>query len=182
MRVVFTDDIECVSAAVEVCSDTLECVSIECGNHGTRQFLLWTSNQLTSTSALVIPQTGAVGLSQARRLKEVVFRLGVLNDVWITLALKTITPDHRDLRQISIYIPTYSFLNTRQSLEEIYSHWADLDCFLVKLRDLNTIHTRVIHGAEGEEDAHECIEMLPEMMKRRIIELVDQRMFDQSYV
>ena len=74
-------DIECVSVAVEVCSDTLECVSIECGNHGTRQFLLWTSNQLTSTSTLVIPQAGAVGLSQARRLKEVVFRLRVLNDV-----------------------------------------------------------------------------------------------------
>ena len=131
----------------------------------------------------MIPQVGAVDLSKARRLKEVVFRLGVLNDVWITLALKTITPDHRNLHQISIYIPTYSFLNTSQSLGEIYSHWVDLDCFLIKMRDLNTIHTRVMHWAEGGEDAYECTEMLlPDMMKRRMIELVDQRMFDQSHI
>ena len=131
----------------------------------------------------MIPQVGAADLSKARRLKEVVFRLGVLNDVWITLALKTITPDHRNLHQISIYIPTYSFLNTSQSLGEIYSHWVDLDCFLIKMQDLNTIHTRVMHGAEGGEDVYECTEMLlPDMMKRRMIELVNQRMFDQSHV
>lgn len=105
------------------------------------------------------------------------FWLGALDDVWITLALKTLTPNHRDLHQISIYIHVNRFLKTRLAMEEIHRQWADLDHFLVQLWESNAIHTRVIYRLKGEKEARECVRgLLPEMTKRGTVELVDQRL------
>lgn len=126
-------------------------------------------------------------MSKARRLKEVVVHLGVLDDVWATLALKTLTPNHRDLHQISIHIPINSPLEPRLTMGfggiDGWWRWADLDRFLVQLWELNAFHTRVVYVPAGEKEACECIgKLLPEMMKRGIVELVDKRELDESDV
>lgn len=124
-----------------------------------------------------IPHVASIDFSRAKSLKQVAFWLGALDDVWITLALKTLTPNHRDLHQISIYIPVNRFLKTRLAMEEIHRQWADLDHFLVQLWESNAIHTRVIYRLKGEKEARECVRgLLPEMTKRGTVELVDQRL------
>ena len=61
--------------------------------------------------------------------------------------------------------------------------WADLDRFLVQLWELNAFRTRVVYVPAGEKEACECIgKLLPEMMKRGIVELVDKRELDESDV
>jgi len=63
-------------------------------------------------------------LSEATKLRDVVFRTGSQDVKWVTIALQTIAPQHRNLRTISIYLPIYlvSFdvgSNIRESLGEV---------------------------------------------------------------
>lgn len=46
----------------------------------------------------------SIDLSKATKLKDAVFFLTSPNVEWITVALQTITPEHRHLRQISIRV------------------------------------------------------------------------------
>lgn len=89
------------------------------------------------------------------------------------MGLKTLTPDHRDLRQISFYIPVDDPASDGERAEEIHRQWVDLDRLLVRLWELNRFHTRVIHSARGKEGGvRERLErLLPEMTKRGIVEL-----------
>lgn len=92
------------------------------------------------------------------------------------MALKTLTPDHRDLQQISICVPVGDSACDGRRAKKIRRRWVDLDRFLVQLWESNTFHTRIIDKTKGEEEgARKRLEvLLPEMTKRGIVELTDQ--------
>jgi len=95
------------------------------------------------------------------------------------MALQTITPEHRDFRQISIYLPTHlTFWNIgadiKRSLGEATSRgWSDLDYLLVQFWEAFSIRPRVGCERRGEkgQNTEYCIEcLLPEITERGIVD------------
>ena len=95
------------------------------------------------------------------------------------MALQTVTPLHRDLRQISIYLPYYllTFLDNvgdrRTVGEAISSQWYDLDRFLVQIWKLHSIRPKVGYAgsAEDVQNMEFYAEYLfPEMTRRGIVD------------
>ena len=88
------------------------------------------------------------------------------------MALRTITSKHRDLQQISIYVPSRS-TSTRDQ-ETVSRQWMDLDRLLVQVWESHAIRTKVICGAAEKKVMCGYIgSLLPEITKRGIIELVE---------
>jgi len=100
------------------------------------------------------------------------------------MALRTITPKHRDLRQISIYLhcpshPAGAEVGVVRAIgRRIYEQWLDLDRLLVQFWESHSIRPRLVRTTPAQEtpDAERCIgRLLPEVTKRGIAELVEQR-------
>ena len=98
------------------------------------------------------------------------------------MALQTITPEHRDLPQISIYVPHYlACFSVDADVEQAiggvnFGQWLDLDRLLVRLWESHSIRSKVIREVlKGEKRGmRDCIEtLLPEAMKRGMIDLVE---------
>jgi len=127
-------------------------------------------------------ESASFDLSKATKLRDTVFRLGSLRVEWINVALKTITPDHRDLRQISIYLPSFltSFrvgVDIRRSIGQATSRgWSDLDHLLVQFWESCSVRPRIGCEKEGEQyrrSTEYCIgSLLPEITKRGIVDPV----------
>jgi hypothetical protein len=117
-----------------------------------------------------------VDLSKATKLKDVVFRPESKTVEWVTVALKTVTPAHRDLRQISIHIPYYLTLprvytNLRQGIGKASSEeWLDLDRLLVQLWESRSIRPRFVCMTKGTLGVSIGY-YLPEMTRRGIGDL-----------
>lgn len=90
------------------------------------------------------------------------------------MALKTITPEHRDLR-ISLHIPMYPGDVAYSTEDEIGRQWADLDRSLIRVWESHGVRTRVVYnsGKEGEQGHEYIAGLLPEVTGRGIAELVD---------
>lgn len=115
-----------------------------------------------------------IDFSRATKLKGVAFQLEDLGDILTVMALKTLTSGHRDLQDISICLPDEDSVNDGQRAGEIQSWWMDIDRFLVRLWELNAFRAWVIYRTGVEQEARELVEMLlPEMMKKGAVELVD---------
>jgi hypothetical protein len=105
-------------------------------------------------------------------------------DVWITVALKTLTSRHANFQKVAIHTPIPARLSpVDEPLDvkktiggELYSQWMDLDCILVQLWESHAIRLQVICSTGGEEKvAREFVEgLLPEMTKRGRLELVNK--------
>ena len=87
------------------------------------------------------------------------FEIGSPAVEWVTIALRTITPGHRDLRRISITADHFSTIitvratNVPQNVEEqTRGQWAELDCLLVQFRELYSIPPRVVCYAMWENE------------------------------
>jgi hypothetical protein len=88
------------------------------------------------------PSSGSVDLSKATKLSDAVFWCGK-NPRWIATTLRTITPNHRGLQQISLnkyatlftpdrgHVDLVSF--RRRIGEAGYAGWSELDHILVQL-------------------------------------------------
>jgi hypothetical protein len=122
----------------------------------------------------------SVDLSEATKLKEVAFRSDELYTQWIAMALGTITPEHRELKQISIYNRFRQAIvdhtaDVRQLGGEVtYGEWTDLDRILVRLWESHSVRTRVY--SVGVEDGEVCEfirGLLPETAERGAVELVE---------
>ncbi|KAF9645554.1 hypothetical protein BDM02DRAFT_495077 [Thelephora ganbajun] len=160
------DNLRWMRALVVGCSNTLECVDIECC--------------VSIPLAQKDPWTASIDLSKAIKLKEVVFRSKTLHVNWLVLALQTITSEHRCLHHISIHVHFRPFfiddpVNVRQTVgEEIYRQWMDLDRILVRSWESYGIRPKVVYSEAGGEKETTCIgSLLPEITERGIIELVD---------
>ena len=123
----------------------------------------------------------SIDLSEATKLKDVVFKPISRSVKWITKTLKT-TLKLQDLREISIYLPYYVTAtdvgaDVRQGFEEEdWEEWLDLDRLLVQLWESNSIRPKVtrptqMEGARNTRDGvgYQCL--LPEITKRGIIDL-----------
>ena len=96
---------------------------------------------------------------------------------WITLAIQTITPKHRDLRQICIHFPyNQAFAGGSANVEQtiggaICDEWLALDCAFVQLWESRSIRLEFTYiGLGKEKEMSESIDcLLPETTKRRII-------------
>jgi len=89
------------------------------------------------------------------------------------MALRTITSEHKDLQQISIYLP---FRSTSIGIRGPDRQRMDLGRLLVKLWESHAIRTKVMYSAAEEEKKHVCEYLgglFPEAMERGIIELVE---------
>jgi len=121
-------------------------------------------------------------LSKAIKLSDVVFRLESQRVGWVTMALKTVGREHRDLQRISIDVPPFLIIIPahiypdvgRAIGEEDLREWLVLDQSLVHLQESRSIHTRVIRPwSRLKRDMVDCIgSLLPESTKRGMIELV----------
>jgi len=149
-------DIQWTRALMEKCSNTLECVDLE-----------WTSPRNYEGEV-------SFDLSRLTKLRQVVFRFHRHYPTWITMALKTITPKHRDIR-VSLHIPIYPGHVAYSPEDEVGRQWVDLDHALIRLWESHGVRTRVVYSSGDEkEEAREYIgELLPEVTRRGIVELVD---------
>jgi hypothetical protein len=118
----------------------------------------------------------SIDLSKAIKLKDVVFQLNEWWFGWITTTLQTITPEHQDLRQISVLVDfTIPFLSTGPSAETIGEQCLGLDRLLVQLWESHSIQPKVECTAlrGKEQDARDSVgRLLPEITKKGIINLV----------
>ena len=166
------EDILLTMALVDGCSHTLESFDITYVSH--RTFIrVWT---YVDNLVLSLGKLGSTlfNLSKATKLRGAVFRPGSLSVEWIITILQTITPEHQDLRHVSIYLPrhlpsTYAGVHIRRSVgEEIYWQWLDLDHLLVKFWGSHLIRPKV------EQNTRYYIErLLPLVTSLGVIELVE---------
>ena len=121
-----------------------------------------------------------IDLSKAKKLRDVVFRPGLRNVEWIPMTLQTITPAHRDLRQISIYIP-YELVNPMfsyrpPSTTELCELWSNLDHLLLRFWESRSIHPKVVSATLRGEGRNTWMKdnvesFLPEVTRRGVIDL-----------
>ena len=91
------------------------------------------------------------------------------------MALKAITPEHKDFREVSIYIrfdstPSVvrSPANTEQTQRgEAYRCWMDLDNLLTRLGESHGVSVTVKYHSDKKKEAFVFIEdVLPKIVKR----------------
>ena len=127
------------------------------------------------------PRSASLNLSKATKLSEAVFRLGSLRVEWITLALQAVGHKHRDLRRISIDVPSYlTHIHVDPDIrvaigEGTFEQWLDLDRVLVHLWESHSIRPSVMRTwMRGDKVVGNFIgSLLPEMMKRGMIDLAE---------
>ena len=162
-------DNQWITALATGCSGTLECLGVTCYLSRTFTSFLY----LTFLSSLLVGNStpAIIELSKATKLKDVSFRPKSMNIEWIALALRTITPKHRDLRQISIQAPYDATVRASSSAivgrilgEQICGSWSDLDSLLVQLWEVRSIRSTVICMTQHERKYVGCL--LREITKR----------------
>ena len=102
---------------------------------------------------------------------------------WVVTTLRNVTRDHGNIQLISLYLPDvpYSTVISRTDPsdgmamvgEAMYSLWSELDRLLVQLWESHSIRPEVTCDAppEGAWSWVDCL--LPELMKRGAISLVE---------
>jgi len=116
-----------------------------------------------------------LNLSAGTKLRDAFFRPTSLDIRWITMALQTITPEHRALSQVSIYVSddvasVVINADVKKTLGEAnFGQWLDLDRLLVQLWESRSVRPKVIREAVvegGPSTMRDCIgSLLPEMTK-----------------
>jgi hypothetical protein len=123
-------------------------------------------------------EPASIDLSKAIKLQDVVFRPGLWRVKWIVMALQTITPRHRDLRQISIHIHHHLTLakiiaSIMQPIAGVGSdQWWDLDCLLVQFWESRSIRPKLMSMTEGGAE-DQIAYLLPKLTKRGVIDICD---------
>jgi hypothetical protein len=120
-------------------------------------------------------------LSIAKKLREVEFCAEDFTTAWVTMTLKTISSEHRDLRRVSIYCFGFPGLGDRGANarvivgDALYGHWMDLDRTLIQLWESLAVRAKLSYYSTGKgKRARKFVEcLLPETTKRGMIKLVD---------
>jgi hypothetical protein len=105
----------------------------------------------------------SIDLSKATKLKRVEFQPTSWTVQWIIVALQTITPKHRDFRQIAIHVLEYLVpggvgANVEQTIGEAnYGQWLNLDRLLVQVWESRSIRPRVIFTEEQGMGDCNCV-------------------------
>ncbi|KAF9786149.1 hypothetical protein BJ322DRAFT_771169 [Thelephora terrestris] len=151
----YEEEHQWVTALVERCSHTLESVQIDRKEHSS---------------------AASIDLSSATKLREVTFWFDY-EAGWITNALKTILPEHRDLQEILICVyPSRDSsaddpVDSKKVVgEEVYERWMDLDDLLVQLWESHAVRTKLLVERKAGKVYRIVTGLLPEMMERGIIQ------------
>ena len=173
------EDVGLITELVARCSHTLKSLDITYTFYRT-SICTW-SAPITQFCHSVGLDSASFDLPKATKLCDVCFRPETEGVEWIDMALKTITPEHRDLGRISIYLPPrLTFWNIGVDIrlsfgEETSRGWSDLDHLLVQFWEAYSIRPRVgcVRKREKGQNAEYCIgRLLPETTKRGIVDLV----------
>jgi len=126
----------------------------------------------------------SIDLSKATKLKDLIFRLGVLGPGRVIATLETITPEHRDLRRVSIHlpfkrIPRGDAAGFRFSFGgDIYEKWLELDRFLVQFWEVRSVRPKVMvtESVWGttQKMKDQIGRLFPEITARGIIDLAEE--------
>ena len=135
-------DISLIAALVKGCSHTLESLEICCDPFSAP--ILFPRH----TDNLLLFQVGpaTIDLSKAIKLQDVIFRPDFPSVKWITAALQTTTPKHRELQKITIRVPYSStFPDNVDTVERstTFGEWMDLDRLLVQFWESRSTHPKV---------------------------------------
>lgn len=160
------------------CSNALEYVDVRFWNHGTlhsfRFCCDWHRTQLVLEPGSP-SSTPSIDFSEATKLKKVTFRSSESSIVWITMTLRTITPEHEDFREVSIHThfdwappSIHNPANTERTVGgEVYRQWMELDNLLVRLGESHGVGVMVRYYSREERKALGFVHrMLPEITKR----------------
>jgi len=174
------EDMLLASALVRKCSHSLESLDVTCDG------VLSTSirQRRPRDNSFPFPvksRSTSVDLSRATSLRDVSFRVNTCCVDWIATALQTITPEHLDLRQVSIHVYFDSAhsvgANVRQSIgEHLCGQWLRLDRLLAQLWESHSIRPKIQYYVlfRKDKDVSDCMgRLLPKAMGRRIIDLVN---------
>ena len=119
----------------------------------------------------------SIDLSGTTKLQEVAFQPSHNYIGWVATALKTITPEHTNLRRISIAIRFYSMPVPRYFTEGTYAQWVDLDHVLVQLWHSHSILVKFVYFTrrlDVRNTVRKSIEdLLPEITKEGAIRLIN---------
>ena len=164
---------------LDACSSTLEDIDVWLTIGGTLRlrFCCVTGTRLKLVSHPGDPPAASIDLSKATKLKKVSLRSRKSSIVWTTMALNTITLEHKDLQEISIHIrfgsiPSFirNHANPEQAAgEKVYRWWMDLDHLLVRLCESHGVSVMVkyYYYSNKKEEVLRFVEgALPETMKR----------------
>jgi hypothetical protein len=114
-----------------------------------------------------------------------------MNPQWSVMALRTITPNHRDLRQISLTTP-YTLIGSNYDHDDptkfrdrvgetVCGEWSELDHLLARLWESHSIRPKVRYSLPAwidEEGARGCMEsLLPEVSRRGVVDLIEDDRF-----
>jgi len=181
------EDPWCTVKLVVECSETLEYLEVTHELDGAIHYasLGWAGDLFDFPSADEPDGSGPIDLSKATKLKDVVFNCRSLSSEWAAEALETITSRHRDLQRISIHIPdlfSQTFDEDGVTIEwgigpDPGMQWLDLDRALARFWDSHSIRPTVVHPwtkNQKEEMRNWVGGLLPEVMKRGIIDLVEE--------
>ena len=129
------------------------------------------------------PSPSSIDLSKTTKLEDAVFRPASLENVrWVTSTLETITPAHRNLQQITIYIPYdpqahFNFFTSTVG-EEKCGQWSNLDRLLVRFWESRSIRPGVAYDTSmvqwGWARAY-TEDLLPQIAARGIIDYVEPK-------
>ena len=133
-----------------------------------------TGTRLKPAPELGSPVSASVDLSKATKLKKVTFRSCESSVAWITEALRTITPEHEDFREVSIHIHfgwiqplIRAPFDTQQIVgTEVDRQW-DLDELLIRLGESHGVVVMVKYYSDKKKEALRLIKrMLPKITNR----------------
>lgn len=138
--------------------------------------------------ALAESGSASIDLSKAMKLKDLGFQSEKPSAQWITTVLKTITPDHQNLQQISFRVPPLFYspdptihradpVNVKHAYGETsYNQWLDLDHLLAQLWESHSIRPKVTYFRHRGGTGRCCVGgFLPEVTRRDIADLVKWR-------
>ena len=131
---------------------------------------------------------GEINLSQATKLKEIVFRCEALGSGWVIRTLETITPKHRDFQRVSVCIASGFGYVTAEDCRAVEldiddadpgMHWRDLNSLLVCLWESRSVRTTVVcpqhHTMNGGREMKDWTRyLLPEVMRRGNADITEE--------
>ena len=126
--------------------------------------------------------TGSIDLSKATKLKDVTL-VSERYPRFIASTLKTVTPDHRNLRQITVFTTDilYSMDSNPHNQKTTRAEWLGLDSVFIKLWESHSIHPKVQYDLPSLMDAEkvrQSVESLfPETTRREVVDLSIRELF-----
>jgi hypothetical protein len=137
---------------------------------------------MTYLCSVGVSQEQRVNLNTATKLRDVAFICWVLPG-WILATLRTVTRNHRELKQITLtllYSHDLSFFEHPEHVigEIVYGKWLEFDRFLTQLCESQSIRLKVLYdkhdNAVGSRQEKLMKVLLPGMMARGMVDLAGE--------